>query len=224
MAKVLVCLETNAVATEKHQSFEVDEIIFAANDDTTNSVIFNFDESSGADTNIHGLDSVYMLYLDVYAQYVAHCAMGSGTHTTADVVNNAPATTTTKTVAAICAAIHALKDATNAHDAETGTYHPGAGTAHQVTAADPTTLSAAITCMNEISADLTDHMADASAHAAADTTNVITTANSQAGDMTVKKSEQHTEGLPMRCNTLYFKSSTGTVPFRIWGLKIIYSR
>lgn len=224
MSKKLICLETNAIATEQHQSFEVDEIVFVANDDATNNVILNFDESSGADTNQHGLEATYMLYLDAYAEYVAHCAMGTGTHTTADIVNNSPATTTTKTVAAVCVAINALKDAYNAHDVETGAYHPAAGTAHQVTAADPDTLAKAITCINEISLDLTAHMADATAHTTADTTNVITTAIAQAGDMTVLKAEKHAELILKRCNTLYFKSSTGTVPFRIWGMKIDYSK
>ncbi len=225
MFKELVCLETNAVATEKHQSFDIDEIVFVANDDNTNDVVFNFDESSGADTNKHGLDSAYMLYLDCYNNFLAHIALVGDTpcHKTKDDVN-VPTAIASKTVIALCAAIHSLKDCFNTHDADESTYHYAAGTAHQVASADPTTLAAAITCINEISSDMAAHFVDDDCHGLIDTTNVITTANAQSGDMTVQQSEKHTELISQKCHTLYFKSSAGTVPFRIWGQKINYSR
>jgi hypothetical protein len=223
MLKELICLETNATTTEQHQSFEVDEIVFVANDDSTNSVIFNFDESSGADTNKHGLDSAWMLYLDCYAQFIGHIALVGDTpcHKVAD-EENVPVLASGKTVTNLCAGIISLKSCLNAHDTDASTYHYAAGTDHQVTSSDPTTLAAAITCINEIKSDLTAHMADDDCHGLVDTTNVITVADAKAGDMTVLKSEQHNETIPKKIHTLYFKSSSGTVPFRIWGTKMKY--
>jgi hypothetical protein len=222
--KDLICLETNAIATEQHQSFEVDEIVFVANDDATNSVIFNFDESSGADTNKHGLDSAYMLLSELAADYIAHCALVGGTpcHSAADTVNNDPTALGSKTLADMITTANSLKAKYNAHDAEFGVYHVLAGTAHQVSSADATTLSALITLINEIKSDYEAHRIDDDAHGLIDTTNVITTADAQSGDMTVKKGELHYELIDRNCHTLYFKSSTSTVPFRIWGTKLKY--
>lgn len=220
--KDLICLETNAIATEQHQSFEVDEIVFVANDDTTNSVIFNFDEASGADTNKHGLASAYMLLSELITDYISHCAMGTGTHLAADTANNNPVLLGSNSLADMIASANSLKAKYNTHDAETGAYHPAAGTDHQVSSSNSIALTSLIALINEISSDFTAHISDAVAHSAADTVNVITTANAQSGDMTVKKGEQHNELIPKTVHTIYFKSSTGTVPFRIWGTKLKY--
>lgn len=224
LLKELICLETNATTTEQHQSFQVDEIVFVANDDETNDLVLNFNEPSGVDTNKHGLASAYMLLSELITKYVAHCALVGGTpcHKTADVVNNGVTALGSNLLADMLISAHSLKDKYNAHDADSSTYHYAAGTAHQISAADPTTLATLITVINEISADLTAHMADDDCHGLVDTTNVITTANAQAGDMTIKKSELHYELIPQTVHTLYFKSSAGTVPFRIRGMKTKY--
>ena len=119
----------------------------------------------------------YELLEDLMTQYIAHCAMGAGTHTAADVVNNNPVAIASTLVADMLAAAVSLKAKYNAHDVETGTYHPAPGTAHQVAAANPTTIATLITFLTELRADFVAHMADAVAHAAADVTNVVTVAN-----------------------------------------------
>jgi len=134
------------------------------------------------DRNVAGLSSAYTLLVDLRAKYIAHCAMGAGTHTTVDVVNNAPVAIASSSLASMKTAANDLKAKYNAHDTETGVYHPAAGTDHQVTSADATTLASLIILLNELSGDLTDHMADAVAHAGADVTNVVEAAAAANGN------------------------------------------
>lgn len=210
-------IEVTATTTEQNQAFDVAFIKYIIVDGAQN-VAFSFDMSLDSGLQPQGLASAIRLFNDLRTKYRAHCAMGTGTHTTADVVNNDPgdALAETATAAVIAAAVHVFKDVANTHDAETGTYHPAAGTAHQTAATDPTTLPTAITCLNEISSDLTDHMADGTAHTAADTTNVITVANAGSG-MTIKTTKEITD-LPVACRVLYFRAASATSAFRACGL------
>lgn len=208
-------IEVTATTTEQNQAFDVAFIKYLAVDGAAN-VAFSFDESLDSDTQPQGLDSAYRLLTDLMAKYIAHCAMGEGTHTVADTTNNNPTALASSTLAAMITTATSLKAKYNAHDAETGTYHPEAGTAHQVAAATPTTLPTLITLINEISSDLTAHMADAVAHTAADTTNVITVANAGSG-LTIPAATKQ-EDIPVSCEVLYFRAASGTSAFRACGL------
>ncbi len=210
-------IEATATTTEQNQAFDVAFIKHLIVDGAQN-VAFSFDESLDSNTQPQGLASAIRLFNNLRTIYIAHCAMGAGTHTTADVVNNDPgdALAETATATVIAAATHVFKDVYNTHDAETGTYHPAAGTAHQTAATDPTTLATAITCLNEISSDLTAHMADGTAHTAADTTNVITVANAGSG-LTINAATK-IEDFPVACQVLYFRAASATSAFRACGL------
>ena len=216
----LVCLNVSATTTEVNQSLNVDYVTDVFNDDGTNKLILSFDAISTADTNKQGLRSAYQLLTELYTKYLAHCALVGGTpcHKTADIVNNNVTALASESLADMLITAHSIKDKYNAHDADASTYHYAAGTAHQTAAADPTTLTTLITLVNEISGDLTAHMADDDCHGLVDTTNVITVANAAAGDMTLLKGD-HVTDIPIQCSTVYFKSDTGTVAGRIWGVK-----
>jgi hypothetical protein len=208
-------IEVTATTTEQNQAFDVTYIKHLIIDGAAD-VAFSFDESLDSDTQPQGLASAYRLLVDLRAQYIAHCAMGEGTHTAADTTNEDAAAIASSSLADMLTAAHSLKDKYNAHDAESGTFHPAEGTAHQTSAADPTTLPTLITLLNEISSDLTAHMADEVAHTAADATNVITVANAGSG-LTIKTSAK-IEDLPVACSVLYFRAASGTSAFRACGL------
>lgn len=119
---------------------------------------------------------IYSLLSDLRTQYIAHCAMGDGTHTTADVVNNGVIALSSG-FSNLCAFANDLKSKYNAHDVETGTYHTAAGTDHQISSADATTWATLKALANELKSDYTDHIADAVAHTVADVTNAVTADN-----------------------------------------------
>jgi hypothetical protein len=106
-----------------------------------------------------GLDGVYFLTGELVTDYNAHCA-DAVSHLAADTANDGAALPTANSWAAIYVALNALKTAYNTHDAESGTYHPAAGTAHQITSADATTPASASTLANELKSDFTAHIAE----------------------------------------------------------------
>jgi hypothetical protein len=122
----------------------------------------------------YGMSEAYAMLIHLRAKYIAHCAMGAGTHKTADVVNNAPAAPQSTTLAHMITAANDLKAKYNAHDNETGTYHPAAGTANQVATANATDLVTLVALLNGIRTAFIAHLADAVAHTAADATNAVT--------------------------------------------------
>jgi hypothetical protein len=175
------------------------------------NVTFSFDRSISADDHPLGLKQSYLLLKELMedyiahcgygmaeayamlvclrAKYIAHCAMGTGTHTAADAVNNDPAAPASASLAHMITAVNLLKAKYNAHDNETGTYHPAAGTAHQVATADATDLVTLVALLNGIQTAYAAHLADATAHTAADTTNTcplaaLTAASHKAVDAT----------------------------------------
>lgn len=125
------------------------------------------------------LTGVWTLITELRADIIAHMAMGAGTHTTADVVNNG-LIAVTSTFASFMAWANDAKAKLNAHDVETGTYHLAAGTAHQVAAADATDWATLKALVNDIKAKFNAHCADDDCHDAVDATN--TTAAADAAD------------------------------------------
>lgn len=209
--------EGTATTVEQRVTLEAQHITKLINTGA-NAITFSFDYSISADDNPFGLARTYDLLVNLRAIYVAHCAMGAGTHTTADVVNNNPIAIASESLSNMLAAFISLKAKYNAHDNETGTYHPAAGTAHQIAAADPTTLPGLITGINEMRSDLIDHMADAVAHAVVDTTNIITVAAAYNGAITLVQNETY-EQVDLAFTDLYFKTATSTSDFKFRGEK-----
>ena len=212
----LVSFGGTAETTEYNQAFNVTFIKKLINDGAQ-SIAFSRDMSLDSDSQPQGLAMACRLLGDLWTIFVDHCAMGTGTHTTADVVNNDPTALAAETLAAMMATANSLYTHYNAHDVETGTYHPAAGTAHQASSASATTLVTLITRINDIRTQLIAHLADAAAHTAADTTNVITVAAAASG--LVIKTAEHLDDIPCECSVLYFRSASGSIAFRAWGLK-----
>jgi hypothetical protein len=104
-----------------------------------------------------GLDAVYYLTVELITKYNAHCA-DAISHLAADTENDGVSLPTELSWEACYVALNALKAAYNIHDAESGTYHPAAGTAHQITANDATTPASASTLANELRLDFIAHI------------------------------------------------------------------
>lgn len=166
------------------------EVIRGGTSGATARVVTGGVGSGYLDVNNIGLDGVYYLAGELTTDYVLHCA-DTAAHMAADTVNNS-LNVLDSSWANIYTMLNALKAAYNAHDAESGTYHGAAGSAHQITSADASTPASAVTLANElrsdyeahraegdtlytlvseIRADYIAHCADTTSHMAADTTN-----------------------------------------------------
>ena len=186
--------------------FQASEVITGGTSNAT--AVINAVGAGYLDIEDIGLDAVYDLTDELLTDYIAHCADGTA-HTTADIVNNDPTALADRTWASIYASLISLKAKYNAHDTETGTYHPAAGTAHQISSADATTHATASTLDNEIKTDYTAHIADAVAHNSADTTNTVSTSDS---GITLETAETLTGG------TSGATADTTTTVIDVWEL------
>ena len=185
LAAIMACLNSMKA---KYNSHDTEATLFhchagtgtqvASADATTYASAVALANELKADLNTHcGLTSLaYLELVELRTDYLLHCAMGAGTHSTVDIANNT-IVALTQTIASMYAVANDLKVKFNAHDAETGVYHLAAGTAHQITAANATTYATLKALLIELKSDYNAHCADDNCHDTVDTTNTIAAAD-----------------------------------------------
>jgi hypothetical protein len=126
-------------------------------------------------------DELVDLVIDIRVQTLAHFAMGSGTHNSADATSGTGIGAAPTDEATAIARINQIRAALLLHAANATAHNSADTTSFASLPAAATNGPTAVTLANAIKAAYAVHIANATVHDAADATNVITVANALAG-------------------------------------------
>lgn len=126
-------------------------------------------------------DELVDLVIDVRAQSIAHFAMGSGTHNSADATSGAGIGAAPTDEATAIARINQIRAALLLHAANATAHNSADAVSFASLPAAATNGPTAVALANAIKAAYAVHIANATVHDAADVTNIITEANATPG-------------------------------------------